>query len=85
MTKNEKINTTKAVARFVVGKCVSGVIVTVVHNNCPTFSKSQKVQLYVGAFVVGAMVADAARDYTDKQIDSIVEFVDNLKKDKNTK
>jgi hypothetical protein len=75
MTKNEKINTTKAVARFVVGKCVSGVIVTVVHNNCPTFSKSQKVQLYV----------DAARDYTDKQIDSIVEFVDNLKKDKNTK
>lgn len=84
MTKDEKIATTKAIARFVVGKCASAVVVTVVHNNCPVTTKSQKVQLVIGAAVVGAMVSKQARAYTDEMIDEIVELWDGFKNKDNT-
>lgn len=62
---------TKTVVSYGVKYCVSGTIITLVHYNTPTFSKSQKAQLYVGAAVVGWMVSDAAADYVSQEIDDI--------------
>jgi len=77
--EDSTLTTAKTVTKFVIGKCVSGVIVTLLHNNVQTHSKSQKVQLYVGAYVVGAMVSDKAAEWTDKQIDDLVEIGRSVK------
>ena len=67
-----KIKITKEIASFVVGHSVSAVIVTNIHQNTIPITTRQKVQLYIGAFVVGAMVAEKAHAYTDQKIDEIV-------------
>ena len=69
----------KKIARFAVGRCVSGVIVTAAHNITPTHTKTQKVQLDVGAYVVGAVVADATETWTDAQVDLIIETFQSFK------
>lgn len=74
----------RGIAKFVVTRSVSGVIVTALHNNNPIISRSQEIQVYIGAYVVGAMVADKAVDYVDQKIVStcvfMKEFKDNRKK-----
>lgn len=75
----ERLPFVRTASKFVVGKSVSGVIVTIVHQNTETFTKSQKIQLYVGAYVIGAMVADAAEDYIDKRIDDVLDAWDGAK------
>lgn len=72
----------KTVARFIVARSVSGVIVTIAHQNITTETKLQTAELYVGAYVLGSMVADAAKDHTDKKIDDVAELVDKIKAEK---
>jgi hypothetical protein len=74
-----RTSTAKNIVKFVVGRSVSGVVVTVLHNNCPVEGKAQKAQLYIGAYVVGSMVADAAVDHVITEIDRIRGLVRELK------
>lgn len=70
--KLTKTEIAKKIVTWTVGGAVSGVVVTLIHANTPTYNKTQKVKLYIGAYVIGAMVADKAVDWTADQFDSIV-------------
>ncbi|MDB5716122.1 MAG: hypothetical protein JWO15_3519 [Sphingomonadales bacterium] len=82
---NIDIATTRTVAKFVVGRSVSVVVASALANLVPTTTKTQKVQVVIGATVVGAMVSDAACDYADKQMDAIAKAVTEFKNRKNDK
>lgn len=69
-----RIKMTKKVVRFVAVRTVSGTVVTLVHQNVETFSKSQKASLYVGAYLVASMVADKAWDHLEAEIDEIIDI-----------
>lgn len=78
-----KINVTrdhvKTVANFVVARSVSAVVVTVLHQNVTPANRLQIAELYVGAYVLGSMVAGHAQDHTEKKIDEIAESIDKIK------
>lgn len=76
---NIKIENVKLVANMVVARSVSGVIVTMVHQNTTTHSKGQTAQLYIGAYVLGAMVADRASTYVENQIDAAADQIAKFK------
>lgn len=75
----EQIKTVKMVARFIVGRSVSAVIVTLVHQNVATTSRFQKLQLYIGAYVIGSMVSDQARIKTNHAVDKSLSFWTEVK------
>lgn len=70
-----RIQTAKKVVKFVSVKSVSATVVTIIHQNTETFSKSQKAQLYIGAFLVSNMVADQVWDHTEAKINDIIEAI----------
>jgi hypothetical protein len=74
----DKIQIAKKVIRLIVTTSVSGTIVTMIHAGTPTSSKLQKAKLYIGAIVVGQLVADKAGDWTDAQIEAIVKAYKEL-------
>lgn len=57
----------KIVANIAAG-AVSATVVSLIHQNTTTYNKRQTVQLYVGAYVVGAMVADKAEEYVTAKV-----------------
>jgi len=69
----------KTVANVIVARSVSVVIVTATHQNVTTFTKLQSAELYVGAFVLGSMVASAAQEHTSKKIDEAAAFIAKFK------
>lgn len=79
---NNKLVIARRIARFVAVRSVSGVVVTAVHQNVAVEGKLAKIQLYVGTFLLGSMVADKVWDHTEKQIDEIVEAVQEARKAK---
>lgn len=62
----------KKIAKFVVGGSVSYTIANVIKNNVSPEKPFQAVEAVIGGCVVGLMVAEAAEEYTDKQIDALV-------------
>lgn len=72
----------KTVANFIVGRSVSAVIVTLAHQNATPVTRLQTAELYIGAYVLGSMVASAAQDHTEKKIDEIAVLVDTVKKNR---
>lgn len=85
MTENKttpsKLDTTKSIARLIATRATSGVVVTLAHQNIDMndFSRLQKAGVYVGAYLIGSMVADAAADHLSDKIDSIVKVVSEFK------
>jgi hypothetical protein len=67
---------TMIVSRLAAG-AVSATVVSLIHQNTTTYSRGQAVQLYVGAAVVGAMVADKAADYVTTEVTPIFKAVEN--------
>lgn len=80
-TKPSKLATTKSIARLVATRAVSGVVVTLAHQNLDTtdFTRLQKAGVYVGAYLIGSMVADAAADHVSDKIDMIAKVVREIK------
>jgi hypothetical protein len=66
-----KLEATKLVTRFVVGSSVATCVGSIVKNQFAPRNTKETFQVYVGAFVVGQMVSEQARVWTDRQIDSI--------------
>lgn len=82
MEKSTKLDTTKAITRLVVGRCVSGIVYTMCRNNVTAETKTKKVLIFVGAQVLGNMVAESASDYTDRKIDELAERWEKIKNGK---
>lgn len=75
--KFDKFAIVKGITKMVVRHSVSSVVVAVVHNLCPATSKRQKLELYIGAYAMGAVASDKAVDWAGHRVD---EYVDTMKK-----
>lgn len=58
----------KAVARFIVRHSVSTTVGTLIAQNVEVDKKNQKVQLFVGGYVLGMIAADAGWNAVERQI-----------------
>lgn len=66
----------KIVANLAAG-CVSATVVSLIHQNTTTYNKRQTVQLYIGAYVVGAMFADKAEEYVTAKVAPTFDAIQN--------
>jgi len=66
-----KTDITKAVVRNIVGYTTSFTIANLIRRNLQTESTIETVEIYVGSVVVGAMIAESAQKYVDKEIDDL--------------
>jgi hypothetical protein len=73
-------NHVKVVASFVVGQSVSAVVTSSVKNLVPADSNTLKVKVFVGSQVLGMMVADHAKTYTNTMIDETADMIAKLSK-----
>ncbi|ADD81064.1 gp066 [Rhodococcus phage ReqiPoco6] len=76
MTKLEML---KLAVSSIVGVGTSKIVRSIIANNVEIDSPVDQVTVTAGSFVVGAMVADASKDYTDAKIDEIVEIFKTIK------
>lgn len=71
MTKTE---ITKGVVSFVVGSCTAKVVRDIILNNVsPAEKLTDKVAISIACYVIGAIVADRTKVWTDAQIDKLIE------------
>lgn len=76
-----KTQLAKEAAKNVVGWSSSFAIASVIRNNATPQTKVQELEVVVASFVLGAMVAEKAQEYTDRQIDSAISWWNaNVKK-----
>ena len=71
--------TTKKIVRFVVGASVRFVIATAITQLVPADSRTQKVKLIIGSYVIASIVGDKAQDYIDGEYDELSEIISDLK------
>ncbi|AVO25296.1 hypothetical protein PBI_GRAVY_56 [Gordonia phage Gravy] len=74
------LNTIKLVTSTIVGLGTTKIITTIIKNNVDPQNAVDAVTITAGSFVLGGMVADASKQYTDKTIDNIADAIKNLKK-----
>lgn len=77
---SNKIMIAKAVTKFVVMKSVTSVATNIIKDLAPTpVNKREELQLIVGAYVIGGIVADQAVDWADEKLMEGIAFVEVLK------
>lgn len=81
--ETSKLDLTKTITKFVVGRSVGVIVGTIIKNNFPVESKTQKVQLFVGAYVLGAMVGEGAAMYAEHKIDRMADWWTKVKDEMN--
>jgi hypothetical protein len=64
-----KLAIAKVAAKTIVGISASYVIHSIVKNNTNPDTPIDQMKVFVGAFVIGTMVADVAARYTDVKIE----------------
>lgn len=77
-----KLEIAKGVTSFVVGAGTSKIITQIIKNNTQPENLADTVTMTAGAIVLGTMVADISKRYTDAKIDEIAHWWQtNVKKD----
>lgn len=66
-----KLELAKNAVSIVVGAGASKIVSSIIQNNTNPKTLADKVSMSAGSVVIGMMVADAAKKYTDAQIDEI--------------
>lgn len=76
-----KLEITKTAVSFVVGAGTSKIVVSIIKNNTQPENLTDTVTMTAGAIVLGTMVADVTKKYTDTKIDEIADWwTKNIKK-----
>lgn len=76
-----KLQIAKTVTSTIVGVGTAKIINTIIKNNVAPETVTDKVTVTAGTFILGGMVADISKRYTDAKIDEIAAFVkENFKK-----
>ena len=78
----DKIKLVKDVVSLVVGVSVGHAATSIVNNNLNPRNVRERIEIAVAGYVIGAMVADAARDWCGNQIDDLVNWYDKTFKNK---
>jgi hypothetical protein len=76
MTKTE---IAKLIASAVTGWSTSTVIKKIIENNVTPDSVTDKAALIIGSHVLGAIAASAAKDWTDEQVQKLIDQVNKLR------
>ena len=76
----DKVQLAKTITRWTVGIGTGKIFISVINNNTPRESLTEKVSVTAGGFVLGAMVSEAAGDWTDQKIDEFVANWRDMKK-----
>ena len=69
-----KLDLTKKAVSVVVGLGTSKIVGDIIKNNVSPEKTHEIVTVYAGSFVLGSMVADISRQYTDQKIDEIAKW-----------
>lgn len=77
--KKDKLGVARLLTRLAVGHSVSTTLVSLVHQNTEVSTPIQKAKLYIGAYFVGQIVADLARDRVDASFDELVKTIESIK------
>lgn len=75
METKSKLDTVKTVTRTVVAFSVQSVVYTIIQTHTPADSKTKMVKRFIGAYILGAMVADATEPFVNNKIDKIAKRV----------
>lgn len=68
----------KTIVKVIVKTSVAGTVITLVHANTPTYSKAQKVKLYIGAAAMGNMIGEKAADWAYEKLETLVATLKEL-------
>lgn len=74
------IEIAKRVTSFIVGAGTTQIVRGIVTNNTAPNNKADQAAIIGASFVIGSMAADAVRAHSDKMIDELVEWSQNLRK-----
>jgi len=69
-----KTDVAKQIVTFVVNVGTSKIIHGIVSNNTNPERMTDHISIAVGSIVLGSMVADATRKFTDAKIDELITF-----------
>lgn len=69
-----KIEIAKTLTSVVVGAGTTKIVAGIVRHNTDPETVADKVTILSGSFVLGSMVADATKKYTDARIDEVVDW-----------
>lgn len=78
-TPMTKTDLAKRVVSFVVGAGTHKIVKAIINNNIAPEKVTDKVAVEAAAFVIGALVASACKEYTEKMIDDLIEQWTKLK------
>ena len=78
-----KLALAKNVVSFVVGSSVGHCVTAIVAQSLDPKNTREKAEVLIGSYVIGAMVAGAAKTWTDEQIDGVVKTWNEMKSKKN--
>ena len=74
-----KTDIAKLAISFIVGSGVAIIVKGIVENNTDAQGVVDKTATWSASTVLGMMTADACKNYTDAQVDAVVEWWNNRK------
>ena len=80
----KKIEILKKAVTFVVGVGTAKIIREVIKNNVDTEAVTSMVTVTAASAAIGGAVSELTKQYTDTQIDELVEFIQKIKNRKNS-
>ena len=78
--RTSKTQIARKITTMVIRHCVSAVCATTAKKYVPVENKKQQLQVSIGAYAIGGMVADRAVDWAGAKFDEIVDSVKSLSK-----
>jgi hypothetical protein len=80
----KKIEILKKAVTFVVGVGTAKIIREVIKNNVDTESITSMVTVTAASAAIGGAVSEMTKQYTDDQIDELMDFIQKIKNRKNS-
>ena len=74
-----KTDVAKRIVTVVVGFGISKIVSGIIRNNTTPERVSDQIAINAGSYVIGAMIADQAKKFTDAKIDEIVKHWNDMK------
>lgn len=79
----KKIEFVKKTVSLIVGIGTAKIVHEIIKNNVDTESVTSKVTVTAASTAIGGAVSELTQQYTDRQIDDIVDFFQKIKNRKN--
>lgn len=75
----DKIRVAKTIAKFAAGRGAGFVVSSAIKNLVPAANPLEKIQVGVGAYVLGSMAGVKAMHHVESEIDELVDAIKNLR------